>query len=133
MRTCTILGAAALLLGLTGLAHAGQTIASPVLPVPSQFDYSATCYVRNVGTTPVSVTVHIFRADGSQVTPAFENCNSAPLGAGKNCVVGVAENGELLGCSATATGLAKYLRGTMEVRYNPGPGNTDTLVAEELR
>jgi hypothetical protein len=131
MRARTILAAAALVLGLTGLAQAGRTIASPALPVPGTagIDVSATCYVRNVGATPIQVVVQIFKGDGSAAAAAFQNCNDAPLDPGKNCDFGTAVNGDLLGCSATAVvGSAKNLRGTMELRVGGG-----TTVAEDLQ
>jgi hypothetical protein len=117
------------LLSSTGFAHAGQTIASPpVLHGGGQLATTA-CYVRNVGTRPVSVTVQITDEAGASLTPSFQNCNT-PLLPGRTCVV-LAGNGggEFTGCSATASGSAKYLRGTMESR-NP---NLDVRHAEDLR
>src|SRR5215510_14962043 len=115
------------LLSSTGFAHAGQTIASP--PVLQHALSGAACYVRNVGTRPVSVTVQITNEAGASLTPSFQNCD-VPILPGRTCVVlAVNGRGGFAGCSAMASGSAKQLRGTMESRDS----NLDVVHAEDLR
>ena len=78
------------------------------------------CYIRNTGTTPVSVKVSLFSNNSPVVT--FDNCNGAPLLAGHTCQVEVdLPDSSDAACSVTAGNVGK-LRGTFEVRevsFNP--------------
>ena len=124
---------AAVLFSLGGLAEAAQTISSAAIPVTTLPDNLA-CYVRNIGDKPVSVTVQIVNSSGAVVSPAFQNCNGAPLAAGRTCVVLVsAVTNDLFACSATASGSAKNLRGTMELRRSLFGGGVEVEAADDLR
>jgi hypothetical protein len=108
---------AVLLSSAGGFAHAAQTISSPPVSAHVQNAQGA-CYVRNVGSIPVTVKVEISRADGTARVPSFQNCNDHPLAPGTTCVVlaPLVDFHFWWGCSATASISAKNLRGTMEVR-----------------
>jgi len=119
------------LLSTPGFALAGKTIASPpvfcgVLPSPQ-----AACYIRNVGPLPVAITVQVTGENGTPRVPSFENCNGSPLAAGRTCVVlaPLVEYTQFAACSATASGSAKRLRGTVEVR----DGFFTVVSAQDLR
>jgi hypothetical protein len=108
--------AAATLVGMASAAQAGQTIASPTFR--TGVDNGGACYVRNVGRVPVSVQVKISQNFGADLLPSFQSCNQAPLAPGRTCVALVADlpDDVTFACSATASGSAKYLRGTLELR-----------------
>ena len=127
MKTWATSASVALLVLIAGRADAAQTISSPLLVWSGQLG----CYVRNVGVTPVSVTVQLLGADGTAIAPTFEDCSAGPLAGGFTCAVLAAgpPSTFLAACSATAAGSAKSLRGTLEVRYGPS-GNV--RMAEEL-
>jgi hypothetical protein len=131
MKTYAALTAAASLLGITGLVHAGQ-IASP--PVPSSNSYSAICYVRNVGAAPIAVNVQIVNTAGAALTTNFDNCNTGSLAPGLSCAVQTADAALVLyaACSATTSGSVKKLRGSFEVRYFVSP-NVFTGGAADLQ
>jgi hypothetical protein len=115
------------LLGIAGPARADQTISSPLLPWSGQL----ACYVRNVGKTPVTVNVQLFGSDAIAITPTFDDCNDGPLASGVTCVLlrDAPPTIFTAACSATTSGRAKNLRGTLEMRY--GPSN-NVRIAEEL-
>jgi hypothetical protein len=127
MKTRVPLAVAILLVAVASAAHAEQTLASPLLLWSGQL----ACYVRNVGTKPVAVSVELVGADGNAIAPAFEDCNAAPLAAGATCVVLASYPPTIYAaaCSATTPHGAKSLRGTLESRY--GPSN-NVRIAEEL-
>lgn len=111
MRTSIMLTAIACLLGLTNLSHADQTIASPAI-FGSFAQDRARCIIGNMGTTPVSVDVHIFDESGN-VVPASTSCLS-PVEPNFICsVTATISSGVAYACSATASGKAKKLRGTL--------------------
>ena len=125
--------AAALLFSMSGLAEAAQTISSAAIPVTTLPDNFA-CYVRNVGRTPVSVTVQIVNSSGTMVHPDFDNCTAVPLAGGRNCVVLASGlTSDLFACSATASGSAKNLRGTLELRRLLFGGGVEVEAADDLR
>lgn len=127
MRTLVTLAASAVLLGLAGPAQALQ-ILSP--PLPTAINTSGACYVRNTGTSAVTVQVSLFSNNGLIVS--FDGCNGSPLAGGHTCVVLVNDlpDASYAACRVTAGTVAK-LRGTFEVReINPV---LRVLVAEELR
>jgi hypothetical protein len=102
------------LLGPIGPAHAANVIASTLLQ--SDAFTQLACYVRNVGAAPIGVNVQLYAQDGSSIAPTFENCNAVVLDGGRTCVVLANPSGDGA-CTATASGSAKNLRGTLEVRY----------------
>ena len=131
MKTSFVLAAAACLLALGGAAHAAQTIASSAMFGGSLQD-RAQCIVRNVGTSPVSVTVTIFDESGNAV-PASNFCTS-PLGPGDNCSVFASiSNGVAYACSATAAGSAKSLRGSLVLYDTVDPSDFEPLRSGQLR
>lgn len=130
MKTYAVLTAAASLLGITGLSHAAQ-ISSPLLPTGT--GTSGACYIRNVGSSPISLQATISQNVDFPVIVNFQNCNNAPLPAGRTCVVLVNDlpDDVFFSCSAVVDGSAKNLRGTVEVRdISP---ILKVLAAEELR
>jgi hypothetical protein len=129
MRTLVAGTALAVFLGLASLAQAAQLL-SP--PLPTNVNTSATCYIRNTGTTPVTVEVSLFSNNGLVVS--FDNCNTAPLLAGHTCLVQVNDlpDSSYAACRVTASSVSKLL-GTLEVRevsFNP---IARVLVAEDLK
>ena len=127
MRTYVTLTASAVLLGIAGLAQAAKLL-SP--PLPTSINTSGACYIRNTGTTGVTVQVALFSNNGLIVS--FDNCNDGPLPGGDTCVVLVNDlpDDSYAACSATA-GTVTKLRGTFEVReITP---TLRVLVAEELK
>jgi len=126
MRARVGVAMAAGLFGLTEVTYAGQTIASaPVLN-----NTTVACYVRNVGTIPVSITVLITDETGTPLlNPSFQNCD-VPLAPGRTCVVLAGSGAAFLACSATvSSGSARNLRGTVEARS----AGLHVTHAEELR
>lgn len=130
--TYATLTAATFLLGSTGLSQAG-TIASPAFPTGTEAE--AACYVRNVGTTPISVEVTTFENFGVELAPTFDNCNGAPLAAGRTCVLLVnptfLPDDVTVACSAVTSGSKTNLRGTLELR--DALDNLKVFIAEDLR
>ena len=112
MKRFTALTGVVLLLGFASVAYAAQLL-SP--PLSTGAGTSGACYIRNTGNKPVSVAVSIFSDFG--LTVNFDNCNGAPLGAGRTCVLLVDDlpDNAFVACSATSGAVAK-LRGTLEVR-----------------
>lgn len=135
MKISATLTAIACLFVLTSLANADQTIASPTVFGAHTQEF-AHCIIGNFGTDPVSVDVHIFNESGN-VVPASSSC-LAPVGAKFVCSVFAPINfGAAYGCSATTSGSAKKLRGTLVLydRVSDGFGSTDDipLRSAELR
>lgn len=81
IRITTFAGAVSLL-SLVSPAHAQQLISPPLW---TDADTAGACYIRNIGTTPVPVIVKLFsnNTNGADI----DTCNTAPLGAGKTCVL----------------------------------------------
>lgn len=130
MKTSITFSTIAVLLGITGLSYAAQ-VTSPLLPTGT--GTSGACYIRNVGSSPISLQATIFQNVDFPVIVNFQNCNNAPLPAGRTCVVLVNDlpDDVFFSCSAVVSGSAKNLRGTVEVRdISP---TLKVLAAEELR
>jgi len=118
------------------------TISSPALPTLHATDFeggnlfntTGACYVRNVGKTPISLEVKFFQNFGSELVASFQNCNQAPLAAGRTCVALVNDlpDDVVFSCSANIAGSAKNVRGSLEQRGITVNG-LEVLVAEELR
>jgi hypothetical protein len=120
---------AGVLAAFSGVAYAVTTqILAP--PLPTGVSHSGACYIRNTGTTALSVTASLFSNNGLIVN--FNNCNGSPLGGGRTCVILVDHlpDDSFASCVATASNTAK-LRGTLEVReVSPV---LRVLVSEDLR
>ena len=123
--------AAISVLGTAAISHAGQRIISTSLR--TGVDTAGACYIRNVGKTPVPVQVEMYQNAGFPIIISFQNCNDAPLPAGRTCVVIANDlpDDVTFQCSATATGSAKNLRGNVELRAIPG--GLRVILADELR
>ena len=100
MNTSAPLALALLLSAVPGFAQAG-TMASPsIYWSPGQ--ERATCTIRNVGKSAVSVEVAILTESGDPLSVFPDTCNGASLAPGKACSVthfGIA-NGVAFACSA---------------------------------
>jgi len=116
MRIRTPVSAVAFLVGIAGYAHAAQTIVSAGLPTST--NTSAACYVRNIGSRPVTVSLTASVNYTAPVQPSFENCSRAPLDAGHSCVLLVDELDDdvTFACAAVIGGSAKSVRGNVEIR-----------------
>ncbi|HEY8515547.1 MAG TPA: hypothetical protein VIS07_08540 [Candidatus Binatia bacterium] len=131
MRKLILMSAAASMLGLHGVAHAAQTISSPAA-FGGNVQNRAQCIVRNVGKTPTSVTVTIHDEAGNAL-PGSNFCG-APLQPGDNCsVFANIGNNAAYACSATTSGNAKHLRGTLVILDDVDPGDPEPLRSAELR
>jgi hypothetical protein len=111
MRLPVALTAIACLLGLAGVSHAGQ-IASPAI-YGAFTQKKAQCFIGNTGTSPIPVKVNILDESGN-VVPSGSSCGSA-VEAGFICSVFVNSipNGVAFACSATTSGSASKLRGSL--------------------
>ena len=115
----------AFLLAMTGTAHAGQTITSASI-FGSTDQTSATCTIRNVGLTQVSVQVAILDESGTAVTLTQDNCNGLHLAGGSACSITATaiSNGFAYACSATSL-TVKNLRGAMVLIVSPHAAAAD--------
>ena len=135
MRKFTAFVTAGILVPFAGVAYAAQLISPPLW---SEFNNSAACYIRNSGNTAVAVQVKIYDNFGpnNPLTPSFQNCNNAPLPAGRTCVVLVSVSGlpdsSFVGCMVTGDALGK-IRGTLEIRESTPGLPFRVTVAEDLR
>lgn len=135
MKISAILTTIACFFGVTSLSHAAQTIASPTIFGAHTQEF-AQCIIGNLGAESVSVDVHIFDESGN-VVPASSSCG-APVEAKFVCsVFAPISFGVAYACSATSSGSAKKLRGTLVLydRVPDGFGSTDDipLRSAELR
>ena len=119
------------LLCLAGPAHA--QLLSP--PLWTDEGAAGTCYVRNIGTTPVTVRVNLF----SNNTTGFDvdTCNTGPLGAGKTCVIFTlnmpADSWAACSAQASNSNLSK-LRGSIDIRHFVSKAEGyKVVVREDLR
>jgi len=130
MKTTSILTAAALLLGLSLPAHAAQTIASPTI-FGSNLQDRAQCIVRNTGSSPVPVTITIVTEAGTAVSTSVCAGGITP---GHSCsAFANIANGVAYACSATATGSAKALRGSLILYDTVDPGDFEPIRSAQLR
>lgn len=131
MKTSFQLMAAALVLALAGAAQAAQSIHSPTI-FGAHIQDRAQCIVRNVGPTPLAVTVTIFNESGTAM-PAGSTCG-APVTPGHNCsVFANIASGVAYGCTATVEGSAKNLRGTLILYDTVDPSDFEPVRSGELR
>ena len=118
-----------LLAGMSGIAHGGTIASAPMLAIGIPNADQAACYIRNVGTTPVDVSVQL--AVGVPA-PTFDTCNTSPLAPGRTCVIlrdgplGFAE------CTVTSSVSARRLRGTAELRLAT-PSGFQVWSAQDLQ
>jgi len=121
----------ALVFGIAGVSHAAQTITSPALPTVT--NTAAACYLRNVGTRPVSVQLMaLTNFTPGITTPSFENCNEAPLAPGKSCVLLMndLDDDVNFACTAAVSGSARDVRGAVEIRQITAGGLRVVLSAD---
>src|SRR3954470_14807976 len=121
MRRSAVLAAAAALIAAAGVAHAG-TIVSP--PLWTDVNTRGACYVRNIGTKPITLQVTALdNFSPGFITPSFQNCNNAPLDAGRTCVLLVDDlpDDVTFACSADVSGSTKNIRAQVEVRNVASP------------
>ncbi len=131
MKTTSMLPLASLLLGLALPAHAAQTIASATI-FGSNLQDRAQCIVRNTGASPAPVTITIFTESGTAVSTAV--CGGSGITPGHNCsAFANIANGVAYACSATATGSAKALRGSLILYDTVDPGDFEPIRSAELR
>lgn len=131
MKTTSMLPLAALLLlGLALPAHAAQTIASPAI-FGSNLQDRAQCIVRNTGSSPVPVTITIFTESGTALASSVCAGGITP---GHSCsAFANITNGAAYACSATATGSAKALRGSLILYDTVDPGDFEPIRSASLR
>lgn len=127
MRTYVAGTVCAILLGLGSLAQAAQLLSPPYAVKTRASNGVGTkgaCVVRNVGTSPVTVTVSLLTSIES--AGIFDFCNGHPLGAGQTCLVSANLFEDLgqtsyVACKVTAPNVAN-LRGTLELADSPSQG-----------
>jgi hypothetical protein len=98
-------------------------------------DTAGACYIRNVGTRPISVQLSpLINFTPGFRTADFENCSDVLLQPGKTCVLLMddLDDDVTFACSAVIDGSAKNVRGSIEVR-SITPGGLQTILADELR
>jgi hypothetical protein len=133
MKKHTALAALGFLLGTAGISHAAQTITSAALPTGT--NTAGACYIRNVGTSPISLQVEaLLNFSTGFISPSFQNCNQAPLPGGRTCVLLVNDlpDDVTFECSAVVSGSVKNLRATAELRQITTSG-LKVILAEDLR
>lgn len=133
MKTKTVLATLIALLASAGAAHAATTLTSAA--IPTGVNNNTACYFRNVGTTPISLQAQgLINFLGGFTTPNFENCNEAPLAAGRSCILlwNDIDDDTTFACSVTVKGNAKNLRAAAELRA-PVPGGMKVVASSELR
>jgi hypothetical protein len=115
MKTPALLTLIVCVFGLASVSQAAQMIASPVI-FSASYQIKAECFIRNIGTTQVSVGVSIVNESGSAIA-GTSSC-LAPLAAGASCSVSASIGNAAYACSATTSGSAKNLRGILIVGSN---------------
>ena len=133
MRLSSVLTALVVLSGGAGLAHASQIITSP--PLQTVENTAGACYIRNVGTRPITVQISpLINFTPGFRTADFEDCNEAPLQPGHTCVLLMndLDDDVTFACTAVIGGNSKSVRGSIEVR-NILQNGLQTIVADELR
>jgi len=132
MKLSTLLTAMALLAGSAGFAQAVPTITS--MGLPTKTDTYGACYVRNVGTRPVSLQVAALdNFSPGFIDPSWQNCNDVPLAPGRTCVLLINDlpDDVTFSCSATLiSGSPRYVRGSVEVR---SIGDSRVTLAADMR
>jgi hypothetical protein len=121
----------ALLVG-AGTAHAASITSGGL---PTGVNNRTACYFRNVGKTPIALQAQgLINFSPGFTTPNFQNCNQAPLPAGRTCVLiwdDIADD-TAFACTAIVQGNVKNLRATAELRA-PVTGGLKVVASSELR
>ena len=94
------------------------------------------CYIRNVGTRPISVQLSpLINFTPGFRTADFENCSDRLLQPGETCVLlmNTLDADVTFACSALIVGSAKNVRGSIEIRSILPGGGAQTILADELR
>ena len=94
------------------------------------------CYIRNVGTRPISVQLSpLINFTPGFRTADFENCSDRLLQPGETCVLlmNTLDADVTFACSALIAGSAKNVRGSIEIRSILPGGGAQTILADELR
>src|SRR5262245_31072870 len=112
----------AVLVGLASLAHAAQLTSNPLSTNQWATNHSleGVCHIRNVGTTPVTVTVSVF--SNNATVPFFDTCQGdgepRTLAPGQSCsATHFMPDASFGACSVTAASV-RNLRGRFEVQQN---------------
>ena len=116
---------------LVGRAHAAQLLSPPLW---TDVGNAGSCYVRNIGTTPVNVQVTLF-SNNSFGHIDVDTCNAGPLAAGKTCAVFslTLPDDSWAACSVKTSNInVSKLRANVEIRHNIGHGY-EVILREELR
>jgi hypothetical protein len=119
------------LFNLVGSARAAQLLSPPLWTDEGN---AGNCYVRNIGTTPVNVQVTLF-SNNSIAHIDVDTCNAGPLAAGKTCAVFALNlpDDSWAACSVKTSNInASKLRGSVDIRHNPGHGY-EVILDEDLR
>ena len=118
MKISKFLTAMAFLAGTASLSQAAQTITSVGLPTTTN-TYGA-CYVRNVGTRPVTLQVAALNNfSRGFISASWQNCNDVPLAPGRTCafLINDLPDDVMFSCDATLiVGSPRNVRGSTEVR-----------------
>jgi hypothetical protein len=128
MRTHLGIAASALFLGLAGPAQAAQLLSGAL---PTAVGSSGACYVRNTGTTKVTLQVKLFSNNGIVAAQYHDFCSGPPLAGGHTCVVLVDDLPDDSYVACSVTGNTGKVRGTLEVRETSP--TLRVLVSDELR
>jgi len=127
----SMMSSAAVLLILAGAtsSQAGGTLSSPIM-WGGTTQTNAVCYVRNVGTSPITVTAKIVDENGVDIT--FSNaCTTVAPGSSCALAAGLASN-QTAACSATVSGSVKKVRAGMDIRRD-SMGVVTILNQQDLR
>jgi hypothetical protein len=123
------------LFNLVGPARAAQLLSPPLW---TDVGDAGTCYLRNIGTTPVNVQVTLFSNNG--IAPGdivVDSCNSGPLAAGKTCVIFVQAlpDDSWAACSVKTSNInVSKLRGNADLRHlGSHEQGFKVVVGEDLR
>jgi hypothetical protein len=129
MRTSFAISAFAALLGIASVANAGQTIASSAI-FAGTAQNKARCIVRNTSSVPMQVTVQIFNESGQAI--AGGSCGTVTPGHNCSAFANIA-NGVAHACSASTTGSAKALRGSLVIYDEVDLNDLEGLRSAQLR
>jgi hypothetical protein len=130
MRKLVALVLPAVVLGSSGVAQA-EKLVSP--PFGTHILTSAACYIRNTGTTSVTISASLFGNNALVIDTDTCNGNNGVLGPGQTCVIIDTDlpDDSFVACSVTAGTVGK-LRGTLEIRETID-AVLRVIAAEDLR
>src|SRR5262245_65518192 len=137
MRLSSVLTALALLSGGAGRAPAPQILTRP--PLQTVENTAGACYIRNVGTRPISVQISpLINFTPGFRTADFNDCSNGndglPLQPGHTCVLlmNTLDADVTFACSAVVVGSARNVRGNVEIRESVTAGQ-HVIAADEMR